>query len=617
MCGIAGYITNNGSFEYWIEKSQKLLHHRGPDHTNAIYLNDKKLGMSFNRLAILDLSDNANQPMLSNNKDFAMVFNGEIYNFLEVRAKLENCGYSFNSSGDSEVLLYSFIEWGDRCFEELEGMFAFAIYDSKKNEIFLARDRFGEKPLYYLADDQGFFFSSQIKVLLELSSKNDISTHQLNHYLHWGFAEGDASIINGIKKLEAGSFIKYHPEEKRLEISKYSEPENLTKHSNKNVTYDLVSQLETILEASILNRLESDVPIGFMLSGGLDSSIITTIASRHVKDINSYTVIFPESSHFNESQYAKKIAAFCKSQHQEINGHEIQPSLLEEVVTFFDEPLSDPSLLPTYILCRAISNYCKVAIGGDGADELFGGYPHYKRFMQLENFDRVLPSIVKKNMTSTLNNFFPSGKKGSNTIELFSQNFTENYYNFSSFFNTTNRQKLLAPYFRHLSPKLLPESIQGRDLPSRMSYSDFKIWLVEDILVKIDRASMANSLEMRSPFLDSTVVDFALNYVPGKLKATSYSNKSILKELGKKILPKEFDIQRKQGFCLPIDELFRSDLWGDYFKANLNSLNSDLLNKKAALDILNQHHNGYIHGNRLFCILIFMVWLNKYQDVLQ
>jgi asparagine synthase (glutamine-hydrolysing) len=150
-----------------------------------------------------------------------------------------------------------------------------------------------------------------------------------------------------------------------------------------------------------------------------------------------------------------------------------------------------------------------------------------------------------------------------------------------------------------------------------MSYSDFKIWLVEDILVKIDRASMANSLEMRSPFLDSTVVDFALNYVPGKLKATSYSNKSILKELGKKILPKEFDIQRKQGFCLPIDELFRSDLWGDYFKANLNSLNSDLLNKKAALDILNQHHNGYIHGNRLFCILIFMVWLNKYQDVLQ
>jgi asparagine synthase (glutamine-hydrolysing) len=616
MCGFYCIISNNKIDIESSKKSLNLIKHRGPD-SQKYYLNEKQnIFFGFNRLSILDLSMKADQPMHDEESKRIIVFNGEIYNHAEIRKFLISKNYIFKTTSDTEVILKAYDHWGDEFITKLEGMFSFVIFDSLKNNIFFARDRTGEKPLYYLSNKKNFYISSEIKPIHKDSNNTSISTDALNHYFEIGYTPSHISMLDGIKKLQPGHMAKLDLNSFKVNITKYWEIEKKKskqpKIEKKHDSY-FINKLEILLGNSVKKQLIADVPVGMMLSGGVDSSLIVATAAKYFNKLDTFTVVFPHMKKYDESKHARLIAKYFNTNHVELNADDIEPEILYKLVKHYDEPMVDSSMIPTYLLCKEISNHCKVALGGDGADELFGGYSHYNRYNYISKIQKLIPLPIRASIVNLFLDLLPINIKGRKTLELFGKNMNKLDFNSANLFNFKMRSKLFKDN-SELSQVITKEKNISTDLIKSVTFEDYKNYLPEDILVKVDRASMASSLEVRSPFLNSQIIKFAFNEVPSQLKIKKNQRKILPKLVAKKMLPKDFDFMRKQGFTFPVNELFMFGKWHDFLSDRINSERNYYLDKKYCNQLIKQHKLRGNLGEPLFAILLFLIWCETYVD---
>lgn len=620
MCGILGASFQNDLIDNKIfNDALNLMSHRGPD-SSGIWTHDScKDALGFKRLSIIDLTKNGDQPLISACKNFQIVFNGEIYNFKSLRKTLIQKGYIFNSTSDTEVLLNAYIEWGIDCVNRIDGMFAFAIRDDLNHSIFLARDIAGQKPLYYSHNDGSLIFASEIKSIKMLNLNNVIvDKNSLHNYFFNGYIGRNQSIFTNINKLPSASFMVFDLNSREIKVSTYYDlvKKAANVESSKYISdpEKAICSLDKLLHESVTNSLIADVPLGVLLSGGLDSSLIAAYASRNKKDLKTFSVIFPNHLKYNEQFHARKVADFLKTDHVEINAEEISPELFENLSYFFDEPFSDLSMIPTYVLSESVKKHCSVVIGGDGGDELFGGYPSYYKKIRLYNIAKFIPFHLRNSLSSIFLYFLSTNSMGYSFVKGFGSNFNKSSNSFDPIFYSADIKSLFNDDLL-ITPEKPFESIDSnliQDFLTRISIGDFRSFLSEDILVKVDRASMAHSLEVRSPFLSKKIIDFAFLNLHPDLKVRNGRTKIILKMLGKKILPDNFILERKQGFSFPLGDLLLSENWRVYFLNKIDNFESDILNKNFAKGLL-ERRNSYRTNHRvLFSIIQFICWYEKH-----
>lgn len=617
MCGFIGFASNVplSDRKNFLSRSY-LLRHRGPDEDGEWYSDDACVGMAHRRLSIIDLSSNANQPMLSKNNDLTIVFNGEIYNYIELSKLLSDKGYKFQSKSDTEVILSSYAEWGEQCVNYLEGMFAFAIYDSINKKLFIARDRAGEKPIFYQYSNGVLLFASELKGLIgsENSSVQKINNDSLDCYLSMGFIPKDMCILDSFNKLPAAHSVVYKLKEDLFEINKYWElPAYKKNHSNLS---ELSKELDSLLDNSIKNQLIADVPVGVLLSGGIDSSLITAVAARHISNFKTFNVRFPGQGRYDETEHARKISNHFGTDHVELEAIPIEPELLIKLAKQFDEPIVDSSMIPMHLVSELVQKHCKVVLGGDGGDELFGGYEHYSRLLWINRYFKLLPMFARELVSKISDKALPLGFKGKNWMHSLKYDLKSEVPLIANYFDPLTRKKLM----RTSSPDwpIIAEEILSSlwplesDLLQRVTKMDFYNYMTEDILVKVDRASMMNSLEIRAPFLDKNIIEFAFKKVPSCYKATSKNKKILLKNLASEILPTNFQKNRKQGFSIPINDWLKSGNFRDFFYSVLLDPQT-IFDKKPVEKLLKYQDMGLNNGERLFALVMFELWRREYK----
>jgi asparagine synthase (glutamine-hydrolysing) len=620
MCGILGFASDQIAFDHiQFTKNLDLLSHRGPDHADFWIDSDCKNFMGFRRLSIMDLTNLGNQPMISQCKKYILIFNGEIYNYISLRNELEGLDYIFNSQSDAEVLLNCLIEWKENCLEKIEGMFAFAFYDIDARSLILARDISGEKPLYYYHQNGSIAYSSEIKPLVKsINHKKILNKDSLNHYLGNGYIPREQSIFEGIKKLLPGEYLKFNIKTGEKKIYKYWCLLTLIKKNNakpKQTNMNLTDKLEDLLQESLQKQLVSDAKLGMMLSGGVDSSLLVAMASRIKNKLDTFTVIFPDNKNYNEQKHAKLISQKFRTNHHELDAGSIEPELIEKLTYFFDEPMTDSSMLPTYLLCKEMSNFCKVAIGGDGADELFGGYSHYTKLLSMHKLCRYIPHQMRHAISRGALSALPKNMRGRKTIEILGEDLINLNFSSSLMFNYEDRKLLFSKYPEMFKEIIFKRNISGvpkEDFIKRMTLVDFKNYLSEDILVKVDRASMANSLEVRSPFLDKKIIEFVFTEIPSYKKIYQNQKKILLKDLCKKLLPNQFDLSRKQGFSIPINQLLISGKWYDFFYSKIQEFNGFEINKNFVFKLLEDQKTGAHNGEKLYSLVQLICWYERH-----
>jgi len=524
LCGIDGLFSKNVVESESIKNMTSSLIHRGP-HSEGFY-NDKNIGLGMRRLKVIDLKG-GDQPILNEKKDVVVMFNGEIYNYQKLRQSLQTKGHIFESNTDTEVLAHGYEEWGiDELLSRINGMFGFCIYDKKTRKVYLARDRIGEKPLYYFFDKSSFVFGSELQSILE-SQKIPIKISKLGlyYYLALHYVPGDISIIEGVKKLLPGHYIEFNLDDFTFNLIQFWDlkEKNFEHHEISNC----IQYTKNLVINSIKERKKSDVKIGVFLSGGLDSSIIASVMKKLNKDIDTFSVGFDDPN-FDESEYSTLVSTHLDTNHHHfILKPEKIIDLLPEVSRYIDEPLGDPAIIPVYWLSHEAKNFVTVVISGEGGDEVFAGYNYYAN--NLPNSLESLFSIIQPDKLETLSGFpiVADYQMISNLIKNF--NFDEiksESNNFEWSF------KLLKNY------KTIEDELRKRQ------FVDIKTWLPDDLLMKFDKMTMANSLEGRAPFLDYFLVDYAYN-LPASLKIKNKNFKFILKEAFKDSLPEKI-INRKK-----------------------------------------------------------------------
>jgi asparagine synthase (glutamine-hydrolysing) len=556
--------------------------------------------------------------MIDANECFTIVFNGEIYNYKQLFKTLSK-DYKFKSRSDTEVILAAYSKWGIDCVLHLDGMFAFAIYDSAQKSIFISRDRAGEKPLYYQHHEGILSFASELKALLnDKNFETVINKESLDCYLGMGFVPKDRCILEGFNKLPAAHSLLFDLQDNKLKVWRYWDVSKIIQSfsNSKNHTKDLVSELEGLLEDSISRQMVADVPVGVLLSGGVDSSLITAIASRNTNQLKTFTVQFPNSGKLDETKHAQLIASKFNTEHTVLDASSIEPDLLIKLARQFDEPIVDSSMIPTFLVSQLVQKHCKVALGGDGADELFGGYEHYSRLLTMEKYARFIPKLVRSRISSFTEKNIPIGTKARSWLLGFDYDTKNGVPLIANYFDPTARSSLMYGKFDHwdtISESILQAntSKQG-DLIQRATMMDFNNYLTEDILVKVDRSSMLASLEVRAPFLDRRIIEFAFVKVPSSLKATENNKKILLKKVATKILPTEFDKQRKQGFSVPINAWLKEGNFREFFYDILLDPQS-IFDKNTTIDLLKGHDKGRNNGERLFALVMFELWRREYK----
>ena len=623
MCGFVGYVVGSSELvknSTILTDAIETIHHRGPDNTGVWISENGHAALAHKRLSILDLSERSNQPFQDALNHLITVFNGEIYNYLALRDDLVLLGHSFSTNSDTEVISKGYAEWGSDIFCKLEGMFAIAIIDNKNNKIFLARDRAGEKPLFYSIKSKTFSFASEIKPLLKLNFvNNDIDYESLHHLFNRGYSPASKSIYSEIAKLDAAEFLEFNIDNSEWHIEKFWNLKKKIIKKRKFYTTDenyLVKKLENLLEVSIDKQLHADVPVGMLLSGGVDSSLMVALGSRNHKNLSTFNIAFNDHSEFNESHYARLISKHFKCNHHEIDASTIDPSMFDQLPYYYDEPIFDTSIIPTFLLSAAVSKHSKVAIGGDGGDELFGGYPHYNKFLQMDKNVSSAPHFLRTRISNYMQSILPIGMKGKKTLEFFGTDFKKYYPNIAEFYNEPEiikifNKKILPPDFKKYKKQnsILPVE----DLILSSTFHDFSNYLKSDLLVKVDRASMANSLEIRSPFLDKKIIEFAFLEVPSHLKVTRQQRKILLKMLANKILPKNFDYERKQGFSIPVNTFLTDPIWSDYFYQKVSDSDPNIFNKDYIFKLLKASGKFRNNGERIAALVFFMCWVEEFK----
>jgi asparagine synthase (glutamine-hydrolysing) len=622
MCGFVGYRLNQANQNFdrsLIIPAIETIHYRGPDHTGIWNSPCNKITLAHKRLSILDLSDKGNQPLLNQENDIAVVLNGEIYNYINLKKELLLLGAKFTSTSDTEVINAGYAEWGSELFSKLEGMFSLAIIDNKNSKIYLARDRVGEKPLFFCEKDRSIFFASEIKPLIALEILDkQVDFQSLNSLFSRGYCPSSQSIFSEISKLDAAHYLEFDCKTEKYKIEKYWDLEKKISRSQAPYQNDevLINKLEALLEASVDKQLNADVPVGMLLSGGVDSSLLVALGSRNNSNLSTFNVAFNNHAKFNESDHARLISDSFNCNHHEIEGSTIDPMMFDRLVEYYDDPIFDTSMIPTFLLSHAVSKHCKVAIGGDGGDELFGGYPHYDKLLRIKRNASYLPLSFRSNLSSAFQYFMPIGFKGKKTLEFYGTDLEKNYPNFAEFYSADEMTHIFN------TKKILNDSqinqerfsnVISRDFIKHATLHDFSNYLKNDLLVKVDRASMANSLEIRSPFLDKSLIEFAFLEVPSSSKVTLHKRKLLLKKLAAKILPKDFNYERKQGFSIPLNTFLTQPIWSDYFYQKVADSDPSVFNHKYIFKLLKSFGRYRNNGERVAALIFFICWVEKYK----
>lgn len=614
MCGIVGHVVQEGIPDVkGVKLGMAALIHRGPDDDGMVQMPQACLG--HRRLSIIDV-DGSPQPWQSPDGRYSLVFNGEIYNYIELRAALEREGFRFRSQGDTEVLLAMFIHKGADCLNEFNGMFAFAVWDAVEKKLFLARDRLGKKPLYYALTKRGIVFASEIDALnafseidraIDLNAAHDFFAHQ--------YIGGPRTIYRGVRKLPAGHYLVYTRD--KVAVNGYWAPP--LPHLSSRPVPELCEELRALVDDAVRLRLRSDVPLGSFLSGGLDSSLIVSSMKRAGVDVQSFTIGFRESS-YDESEDASFAARYFSSNHRERVLDMDVIGKITECFEAFGEPFADPSALPTAFLCQHTRQYVTVALSGDGVDELFGGYRRYyaRRFAgMVQSLPRKLRSDILPRIASCIpENETYYGNSRLKQLKLFLRlvrAIDESPRDPLAQVFTLNERLAL---FNETPPELdnfdciTQFGLDNLDPVSQMIMADVHTYLVDDILVKVDRMSMHQSLEVRSPFLDYRIVEFACA-LPLDLKIHNGMQKFLVRESYRGQLPEQIMSRRKHGFAIPLPGWFRGFLKPVFESVVLYAAIPEFLNRKEIDRLWIDHQAGRAdNGFKLWCLLAFCHWYN-------
>ena len=623
MCGIIGVVSRAGGVEReQLRVGRDALQHRGPDDCGEWWSEDGTVGLGHRRLSIIDTTEGGRQPMSDSSGNSWVVYNGEIYNFQDLRRELEMKGHSFRSHSDTEVLLAAYLEWGTSCVTRLNGMFAFALYDSRNRRLFAARDRAGEKPFFYAASPQRFAFASELKGLLAADwVERKMDPEALNCLLAMGYIPGDRCILRGTRKLPPGHALSYEQDTGELKVWRYWQVPELEVNSAQAGKEDesLLDDVESLLEDAVRRQLVADVPIGVLLSGGVDSSLVTAMAVRSHPKVKTFTIRFPGHSRYDETEHARLIARHFETDHVELEAESSSVQLLPALARQFDEPMVDSSMIPTFLVSRLVREHCTVVLGGDGGDELFGGYGHHSRLLWTKARTQYVPKALRAVLANAARSLMPVGAKGRNWLQGLACDWNHGLPQIAVGFDWQARRKLLANHscLTHDVAKVWSDRVpKNSDLLQRATRMDFANYLPEDILVKVDRASMLNSLEVRAPFLDYRVVEFAFKKVPSALKATTSQRKILLKMLAARVLPPAFDMQRKHGFSIPLRSWLQGEPWRSFFRDTLLGQNNGFFNRPTVEKLFKGQSNGCENSERLFGLVMFELWRTHYNTTL-
>jgi asparagine synthase (glutamine-hydrolysing) len=584
MCRIFGFIEKKPNKNI-LDNMQEVLKSGGPD--NYGFYIDKDIAIGHRRLSIIDLSENANQPMEFDN--LVISYNGEVYNFKEIKNELKE--YEFKTNSDTEVILKAFHKWGWEAVKKFRGMFAIAIWDKKRKKLTLIRDRVGVKPLYYYFDGNVFIFASEIKALLKHPEfKKDIDKKSAILFFELGFIPTPYSIFKNCKKLDNASILEF--DGKEIKIFKYwdfLEYANLPKIEKKED--EILEELEAILKESFKLRMIADVEVGLFLSGGIDSSLLASILSKEY-NLKTFTIGFKDKK-FNEADIAKKTAKILGTTHTEYY-FDIKDmlNLLPKIVEIFDEPFADSSMFPTYLVSHIAAKELKVVLSADGADELFWGYP--SNFKNAKRFKKYQKFMFLKPILSLFNNRKIKKKYYMLQKDMFK-------------YKLATRYKIFPDEFSEFFE--LEDDLKCKDYIECAFLFDYKYFLSDDVLVKVDRNTMANSLEAREPFLDQNIAEFALR-LPKYYKYKDGKTKYILRKLLYKYLPNEIVNLPKKGFSIPIKYWLRNELKKDVLEViNTSSFVDELLDKKK---IINSFYKSGNRTGEVWSMYIFNLWYEKY-----
>lgn len=614
MCGIVGFDFSDKSL---LKKMMGAIAHRGPDQDGFFIDDDASLGHK--RLSIIDLSAKGKQPMKNSSNTCCIVFNGEIYNFKEIRAKLENLGYNFNSNTDTEVIINAYEEYGVDCVNLFNGDFAFCIYDFVKKNFFLARDRLGIKPLYYFFDQKNFMFASEYKAFLLHDFKREINSNALSKYLSLRYNYGRDTLIKNIHRALPGEYIIYDLKSKKLHHKRFWEasfkPEKVLNNSEE----FFAENTKNILKDSVAKRLMSDVPLGVFLSGGIDSaSIVALMNSSGVEEINTFSVGFGYGEETDELKFSRMISEKFSTKHNEFIVSSNIAKVLPKIIWHCDEPLADPALLPVYLLSEKTKPKATVILTGDGGDEVFAGYEQNK-FMKLASapyaLRRLASPIIKITPKSLLNKFFKySSKLGSEGQKraisfLNKKNKLDQYLEIISIFNETELKSIYnnASSFKNELSQFYQDN---NNVLNQTLKLEFETQLPENMLHKGDSMTMAFGIESRVPFLDHNLVEFS-EKIPPNLKLKGFKEKYILRKAMMPFLPKEIIKRKKQRFYVPIDRWLSNDLkpMVDDLLSTNSLRESGIFKIDAVQNIQNNYSSSPLfYARQLWVLLTFQIW---------
>lgn len=612
MCGFAGFVGEVENRDQVLTDMMNTIVHRGPDSEGRYVDEDAALG--FRRLSIIDLSEVGDQPLYNEDKTLVLVFNGEIYNYQELRKELVEAGHVFASNTDSETLVHGFEEWGEKLVDRLRGMYAFAIWDIKKKKLFAARDIFGIKPLYFAQMNQTLLFGSEIKSFLEHPKFDKIFNEDaLGNYLSFQFVPSDETFFKGVFCLQPGHYFTY--ENGEMEITRYFEPE-FTGDSTKSFE-EVVDEIEKVMKESVEMHKISDVEVASYLSSGVDSSYLTYLGQVD----HTFTVGFEEGK-YSEIQDAKEFAESIRMQNDAkvITPEEYWASL-SDVQYYMDEPVADPAAVALYFLSREAAKKVKVVLSGEGSDELFGGYNIYCEPLQHTGFDKI-PMGIRRMLGKFAEYCLPRGMKGRGFLMRHGKTLEERYFaNATNIFTEREANRILKrgcePGIQKLT-KPLYDRVKGKDPVTKMQYVDMHLWLVHDILMKGDKMGMANSLEVRVPFLDKKVLELA-ETLPLDYKVRAPKTKVALRGAAERVIRSKTAEKKKLGFPIPIRVWLREEKYYQIVKKMFTSeAAKQYFNTELLVKMLDDHKNGKNsnektdNSRKIWAVYIFLVWYDRF-----
>jgi len=632
MCGIVGFVGKRREDKV-IEAMLSVQAYRGPDD-RGIWVEEVEniyMHLGHNRLAIQDLSTHGHQPFVSSCGEYVIIFNGEIYNFKSIRKELEKLGHRFVSESDTEVILYAYKEWGITCLDKFIGMFAFSLVDKTIQKMFLVRDRAGVKPLYYYSEGETFLFSSEIKSFHQHPSfKKELNKEVLPYYFQFGYIPSPHSIFKNTYKLEAGNYLTYDLREFSFELYRYWSVDECYKQEKFDKSEEeLLSDLEELLHDAVEQRMVSDVPVGVFLSGGYDSSLVTALLAQNHKDIHTFTIGF-DNQKYNEATHAKSIAKYLGTQHTE--QYVTTKDMLKRVETlpfFYDEPFGDSSAIPTMIVSELARKDVTVALSADGGDEAFCGYSKY---FFLDKFSSIFSKPFQKKMLLGVLNTFDEKKVNSlNSLlpkQMKQTNIRDKYRKFQRAISSDSLSEMFmnaSSYVSNEDMKLFLKEVENIKLYEKFSISDnatlmdemmridYKTFMVDDVLTKVDRASMSVSLEGREPLLDHRIIEYMAR-VPLEQKFKNNQGKYLARQILYKHIPQSLVDKPKAGFQVPLKEWLQNDLQPLVDKyLSPNKMDDEIFDVEMIEGIKKELFLGNSsHINTIWFVLMYEMWKEKW-----